>query len=39
MFGFFDLEFKMDDINKHEPLHSSLRLNIEIFKNKIDIPL
>ena len=34
MMGFFDLEFKMDDINKHEPPLQKLDkvINWEIFR-------
>ena len=34
MLGFFDLEFKMDDINKHEPplLKLDKVINWEIFR-------
>jgi len=34
MLGFFDLEFKMDDINKHEPPLQKLDkvINWEIFR-------
>ena len=38
MIGFFDLEFKMDDINKHEPPLQKLDkvINWEIFRPTLE---